>query len=127
MVKILVVDDDEQIRNLLEEILTAEGYEVATADNGLTGMEWLNRELCDLAIIDIIMPEKEGAELIHELHRQQPVLKIIAISGGGVHVDADHALNVAKILGASHTLNKPFTKSDILPLVHDLIGPPKVG
>lgn len=123
MSKILVIDDDEQIRNFLKEILTSEGYEVASVDNGSAGLDWLDNETCDLLITDIFMPEKEGVGLIQELSKRSSTFKIIAISGGGTHMNADQALNIAEILGASHTLAKPFTKHEILPLVIDLVPP----
>ena len=83
MAKILVIDDDPSILTMLKKMLEREGYEVDTACNGSEGLDKIEDSPPDLLITDIVMPEKEGMELIFHLRRKKPELKIIAISGGG--------------------------------------------
>ena len=69
------------------------------------------------------MPEKEGLESILEFRRLQPNAKIIAISGGN-RIDAKNNLNMAKKLGANHALAKPFSHSELLDAIGQLLAPP---
>jgi CheY-like chemotaxis protein len=83
--RILVVDDEAQIRSMLTQMLEQEGYEVYTAENGEEGFTLVGRHSFDLVITDMIMPVKDGLKFIMELVRDYPDLKILAISGGGRH------------------------------------------
>ena len=83
MARILIIDNDVQILNMLRQTLEREGYDVLKASNGKQGIRLHREEPVDLIITDIIMPEKEGIETILELKRDYPDVKIIAISGGG--------------------------------------------
>ncbi len=120
MRRILVIDDDWQMREMMHQALVRAGYEVVDAANGKIGMTLHRQEPVDLVITDLIMPEKEGIETIRELRRDFPGLKIIAISGGG-RASADGYLSVAKTIGADRTLSKPFDLKQILDTVKDLL------
>ncbi len=122
MKKILVVDDEEQIRLMLSQMLSHEGYEVHTAENGEDGMQEIGRHAFDLVITDMIMPVKDGLKFIMELVRDYPDLKILAISGGGA-IKAERYLTMAGYLGDIATLEKPFNRETILELIDQLIGP----
>ena len=119
MAKILVIDDDEQIRALLKRILESADYSVVTADNGVVGLKILAQDRFDLVITDLIMPEKEGLETIIEIKRDFPEVKIIAMSGGD-STGCDY-LPMTKPLGANSCLNKPFGPDDIIKLVQELL------
>ncbi|MFC1763921.1 response regulator [Planctomycetota bacterium] len=123
MKRVLVVDDDIQLRPLLEQILVREGYEVRTASNGVEALAALQAEFFDLMITDIIMPEKEGLETISEIRRQDLDIKIIAISGGG-RADAGTYLRLAKAQGADRILIKPFERNEIIEAIEELLGEP---
>jgi len=101
--KILVIDDDAQIRDMISLILELEGHCVVTAENGVTGVARHCAELPDLVITDMIMPEQGGAETIIKIRQATPDARIIAVSGGG-SLDGAHPLVVAKRLGAMETL-----------------------
>ncbi len=116
MTRILVIDDDDRFRSMLEQMLTKAGYEVATAANGHAGLQLQRAAPAALVITDLIMPEKEGMETIMELRRSFPAVRIIAISGGGRHGTQDF-LPVAAKLGAARTLAKPFTRDELLEAV----------
>ena len=121
MPRILVVDDDEQIRFMLRIILDRAGYDVQVAPDGKEALAHLAAHPTDLVILDIIMPGKEGIQTIIELRRDFPDLKIIAISGGG-YISAQKYLVSAVEFGADLTLAKPISRVDMLQAVRDLIG-----
>ena len=81
--RILVIDDDDELRSYVAEALTTEGYEVATACNGEEGVQSLSNDLADLIILDLFMPKMEGFETLMQLRRFSPAPTILAVSGGG--------------------------------------------
>ncbi len=117
---ILVIDDDETIRELLRAILEHEGYRVLEAPDGDEGIKQFIETPTDLVITDLIMPGKEGIETIRDLRRKFPGVKIIAISGGG-RIGPDSYLKMAKGVGALRTLSKPFDKTILLKTVKEVI------
>lgn len=119
--KILVIDDDDQFRMMMVEMLERKQFEVFAAADGEEGIQIWQNVNPDLVITDIIMPNKEGIETILELKRFNKAVKIIAISGGG-RTNAKDNLRSAKLLGASLTLAKPFESSELLKAVIELIG-----
>lgn len=121
MKRILIVDDEEQIRSMLAKMLSPEGYEVHTAEDGDKGMTMVGRYDFDLIITDMIMPVKDGLKFIMELTRDYPELKIIAISGGGA-IKAERYLTMAGYLGDIATLEKPFKREVLLALVEEQLG-----
>ena len=121
MTRILVVDDDLQLREMLRQMLEQVGYEIIDAPNGKVALDLYRESPTDLIITDLIMPEKEGIETIIELRREFPDARIIAISGGGRFVTEDY-LYIARKLGALHTLSKPFKRQDMLDAVADVLS-----
>jgi DNA-binding response OmpR family regulator len=116
--RILVVDDEEQIRDLLTRMLEHEGFSVDTAEDGEVGMGMLTGTSYDLIIIDMIMPVKDGLKLIMELVRDYPEQRILAISGGGA-IKAERYLTMAGYIGDDIAiLEKPFTREALLALVN---------
>jgi CheY-like chemotaxis protein len=113
---ILVIDDDALVRQALMLVLESRGYEVQCAPEGRQGLRAYQKRRPDLVISDIIMPEMEGIETILELRILSPDCPIIAISGGGRFGKVDF-LAVAKELGATATLSKPFEQADLLQTV----------
>ena len=104
--RILVLDDENEILEMITKMLNEEGYDVITAVNGIEGLKLLNRESnIDLVISDIIMPEKEGIGTIIELKNDFPEVKIFAISGGGKNEPKQY-LRIAKRLGDDRTFEK---------------------
>ena len=120
MARILLVDDDEQFRNMLSETLKGAGYQVLEARDGAEGLKFYREHGTDLIITDLIMPEKEGLETIQELRRANPEVKIIAMSGGGRSGPTDY-LKIAKTFGARQVLAKPFSREEILTAVEDVL------
>ena len=116
MARILVIDDDDQIRRMLRMMLEMKGHEVLEANNGKEGLRLHRATHPELAITDMLMPEMDGVELMLALRREAPRLKIIAMSGGGRYKQAE-ALDMAEPLGAFATIAKPFSFEAMLDLV----------
>jgi CheY-like chemotaxis protein len=112
MARILVVDDDETVRTMLREALERGGHVVLEAANGDEGVRTYQRTACDLVILDLLMPDKEGLQTIRELRRDFPDIRIVAISGGAPASGVDY-LQVARRLGARAALAKPFNLADL--------------
>lgn len=122
MAKILVIDDEEQLRDLLKQMLTRDGHNVITAFDGVEGMRAFNQSNPDLVITDIIMPNKDGIEVITELLCRNPGLAIIAISGGRRAITAEFNLESAELLGVKGILSKPFTRDQLREAVNQALG-----
>ena len=120
MARILLIEDDESVRTMLQMILVHFGHTVMEAGNGNEGLEQFRRAGADLVITDIVMPEKEGIEVLLELRKEQPPVKIIAISGGGRQSATDY-LHLATLLGASTVLAKPFSSAELVAAITELL------
>ena len=120
MASILIIDDDESILRLLEEILIYEGFKVLTATDGTQGMKLFNENQVDLVITDIILPEKIGFDIITEMKKTHPEIKIIAISGMELGM-IKSCLKTARFSGAEYTFAKPFKTRNLLMAVHELL------
>lgn len=121
MRRILVIDDEPDILLMLKKMLERVGFEVEIANNGELGLELFQRQSADLVITDIIMPEKEGLEIIREMKKLKADLKIIAISGGG-RISASSYLDTATRFGADIAFQKPFRKDELIGAVQELLG-----
>ncbi len=120
MARILVIDDEEPIQFAVQIMLQKENHEILTASNGEIGLELLRNEPFDLVITDILMPEKGGIEVIAEIQKTKPEVKIIAMSAGGARGDLNF-LEHAQLLGAEAVLQKPFEREEILDLVKEVL------
>ena len=121
MTRLLIIDDDEEIRIMLNDFFTLAGYEVDLAADGYEGVNTFKENPADLVITDIIMPNKDGFETIIELKRDYPEIKIIAISGGG-RIDTELYLKLAKKLGAEAAFAKPFSPRKLVKEVKKLLS-----
>ena len=117
--RILVIDDDSDMRAMLEQTLRSAGYEVVLAANGTQGIRYYHANPTSLVITDLFMPKKAGLETIIELRRDFPDVSIIAISGkptGGT------LLSIAQRLGAVKTIEKPFQHHELLRAVEEVLA-----
>ena len=113
MAKILLVEDDNLVRDMLTQVLQRASHTVITATNGEEATESLRKETPDIMITDIIMPKKSGITLISEVKNRHPNLEIIAISGGG-RLDPTGYLDLSESLGASVSFEKPIDNNALL-------------
>jgi CheY-like chemotaxis protein len=120
MPRLLLIDDDDEMRSMLRRILQRAGYETLEAADGRAGLDLLRHNPVDLLITDIIMPDMEGIELILQLRQINPNLHIIAISGGG-RLAPENYLELAKACGATNVLAKPFEIEQLLSSVKELL------
>jgi YesN/AraC family two-component response regulator len=121
MAKVLIIDDESAIAMMLQRLVDKAGHTSKIASNGNEGMAIFDEFLPDLLITDIVMPEKEGLEIIFELRRRNPDLKIIAISGGG-RFQYEGYLNSAKHLGANLVCQKPLDIKLLMNSITELLG-----
>ncbi len=121
MKKVIVIDDDPAVVDVLQQILTRAAYRVATAADGQEGIKHFESDPADLVITDLTMPGKDGMETIKYLKQHHPEVKIIAISGGGTRFP-EYFLPMAKEAGAAAYLKKPFNKQELLSLVEEVLG-----
>jgi CheY-like chemotaxis protein len=117
---ILLIDDEENFRCVIKQVLVNAGFDVVEAANGAQGIQYFYEKPADMIITDIIMPEKEGIETIIELKKAFPNVKLIAMSGGGWY-GTDIDFDMAKKLGAK-TLDKPFALQELMDVVHELLN-----
>jgi CheY-like chemotaxis protein len=110
---ILVVDDDVIVRETVTRMLEEGGYRVLSAENGEQALTIFRAERPDLVVTDIVMPVLGGIESIIALYQDHPTARILAMSGGG-HVQGREFLRLAKALGVTGILAKPFTATDFL-------------
>lgn len=110
-VRILVVDDDEQVTHLLARFVRRQGYAVRVATTARQALELLAEWPADLLIADLLMPEMDGIELMRTV-KEEIDLPVIAISGGG-RIAANVLLRTAELLGAAGVLEKPFSSAEL--------------
>ena len=113
MTRILVADDDQDVRAALRVALEVEGYEVEAVPNGERAMRAHEKRPADVLITDLFMPERDGFETMKYFRARNPGIRIVVISGRQRGQRADH-LAVALHAGADATLRKPFTPGELL-------------
>ncbi|MGH2570222.1 MAG: response regulator [bacterium] len=123
MARILLIDDDEQVRLMIRTMLERIGHDVVEAQDGVAGVEKFREAPADLVITDIVMPQKGGIATIVELLRDYPGLRIIALSGGGASRGTDY-LEVARQIGASRTISMPVDMEELTETVGELLSQP---
>lgn len=122
MVRILVIDDDAKVLGVLSEMLTYAGYEVVATSNGTEGVRLYRAAPFDLVVTDMMMPEKDGLEVVMDLRRDFPDAKILTLSGGGDYGYGFSSLDASRALGAAGSLRKPFNEDQLLAAVRGALG-----
>jgi CheY-like chemotaxis protein len=118
MTQVCLIDDDHEVRRTLRSQLESGGFKVVEASNGHEGLRQLEHHVCEIAVVDLIMPEKEGLSTILEIKSRFPHVRVLAISGRDVQY-----LKLAGELGADETLSKPLHSATLLNAVQKLAGP----
>lgn len=114
--RILVIDDQTQVRAAISLALRAKGFDVVTAENGHAGLRTFKASPFDLVIADIFMPEMDGVKLIKALRERNPNLPVIAVSGVHLHGSERTALDLFPLAHLSDVvcLQKPFGPAELL-------------
>ena len=115
--RILVVDDEESIRDLLRLVLTGEGYSVVTANDGEEAIEYLEAQRFDLVITDLVMPGVNGVEVLRAARRIDPNYPVIVITG---YPSVETVTELVR-LGAGDYLTKPFNIDVVIVTVAKLL------
>ena len=117
--KILIVDDNADLLDMLSEYLTSNDYNVVSCESGAEGLTEFFNFMPDIVLTDVVMPGFDGIELLLKLRVINPDVRVIVMSGGN-RGHADTYLNMADKLGANAVLNKPFELSDLLVQIKNL-------
>lgn len=119
MARVLVVDDDQVIRSLLEVNLEMEGHEVLLAADGREGLDVARAELPDLVLLDVMMPELSGWQVAEELVADEATahMPIVFLTARAMEADVRKGTD----LGAAHYVTKPFDPIDLMDLINDLL------
>ena len=123
--KILIIDDDHDNRHLLQEVLSLDGYEIVSAEDGEEGLRKIHQERPDLVITDVLMPGVDGFQLLREIRRDNSLRDMPVIFHTGTYVDKEDQ-DLAREMGVSRYLLKPTPPSEIIKAVRDVLGE-KVG
>jgi len=126
MARILLIDDDDRLREAMWEVLTGEGHELAEASDGIAALNVHRRHPADLIICDMFMPKQDGIETLQMFRQQFPAVRIIAVSGGGYSGALD-VLTMARHMGASAVLTKPFRLGQLLAVVEQQLSEANTG
>jgi DNA-binding response OmpR family regulator len=109
MANILVIEDDEQMRGMLTQMLSQDNHRISVAHDGEDGLRQARDKKPELVITDILMPKMDGIEFIMELNRMGNSTPVIAISGGRRAISAGFNLDSATLMGVKATISKPFS------------------
>ena len=120
MAHVLIIEDNTDLRELLQFVLEGAGHSVSVAFDGEAGLRAQESRPADIVITDIFMPNQDGLETIAQLRRNHPEVKVVAMSGGGSRVKGEGTLLTAREMGAHIVLVKPFDNEELLRAVRTL-------
>ncbi|MHA1504597.1 MAG: response regulator, partial [Candidatus Heimdallarchaeota archaeon] len=118
-VKIIVIDDNEIIRNLMFELLTRKGYEVILASDGSSALELIEKRKPDLAIVDLVLPDIPGVEVLQKIKKLSPTTENIVITG---YSSNDNAKKILETNSAFGLLEKPIDVDKLLEMITDIFN-----
>jgi len=137
MTRVIIIDDEEDIRIVLKEVFIRAGFEAEVASNASDGLDLLREHGADLVVTDVIMPGRNGVDTVYDIRMEFPKTKVIVISGGGNVTPSDYEpasikttayLASAEAVGADLTLTKPFDREDLIKAARELTaGPPRTN
>ena len=121
MTNLLLIEDNDQVRDIIHQCLETEPYVIHKSNSGLGGLALYQQKAIDIVLLDLFLPDKDGLEIIKAIRKMNPRAKIIAMSGGFQKGEID-ILGIAKRLGAATTLSKPFSMEELLAVVKHLVS-----
>ncbi|HTK81161.1 MAG TPA: response regulator [Bacteroidota bacterium] len=116
--RILVVDDEDDLRMLLEHVVTSAGYAVTTAEDGQDAIAKIQNNTFDLALLDIQMPNASGIEVLKFIRTNAPATKAIMLTG---YADLNYAME-ARQFGAKDFISKPYKLEDIIRTIENVLA-----
>lgn len=116
--RILIVDDEADLRTLLRHILTAQGYQITDAEDGEEAIELIKRQKFDIALLDIQMPNINGIQVLKYIKEHSPQTKAVMLTG---YADLKHAME-AKEFGARDFIGKPYKLEDVLSTIEHILA-----
>ncbi len=119
--RVLVIEDDADTRDFLCTLLATEGHEAVGAEDGEEGIARYRREPCDIVVVDMFMPRKDGLTTIRELRAEFPDAVIVAMSADG-RAEEQNMLTRARMAGAILTFHKPFEPWVLLRALEGLVA-----
>ncbi len=122
MATILVVDDEESVREMVSEVIRQCGHSVVTADSVAKAKVIFTSQAIDLVVTDLVMPEQSGIDLILEFRQIKADVKVLAISGGGGITGRFDYLPIASLVGAGAILKKPFSINEFSNKLEELLS-----
>ena len=122
--RVLVVEDDENLRGLIELHLQHDGFESIVASTGRQALDVLETTPVDVVVTDLLMPEADGFEVLQRLRAKGDAPPVILITGGGRR-GAGEYVEIAKVLGAAATLQKPFTLPALTETIQRFVSAPE--
>jgi CheY-like chemotaxis protein len=117
---IVVADDVAEITALARQWLQDAGHTVTCAASGDEVIRLMKRQHIDVAVVDVLMPDGDGLDVVLAARRISPKTRVLAISGGGRYMTADECLRIASGVGADRILFKPFTRAELITAVEQL-------
>ena len=115
--RVLIVDDEPFVRNLIRDTLSTRDYETGFAGNGAEALDELARNTYDLVISDVVMPEMAGFELLKRIRKEYPAIRVIILTG----FSREHDISDFLLYGANEYLTKPFQVSELLAAVEKVL------
>ncbi|MEO5346605.1 MAG: response regulator [Magnetococcus sp. YQC-9] len=125
MKRILVIDDDPQILNLLTEMLHTDSHEVKTVTNGRLALRLIREQgPWDVILCDILMPQQDGIETMLAIRKLGIGQKVVAMTGGGRYLDIDQIQTMIRDFGVPALLRKPFSLAQLLEAIDQVHAEP---
>ncbi|WP_416545105.1 response regulator [Limnohabitans sp. DCL3] len=119
---ILLVDDEELLREGVQEMLELGGYAVITANNGQEAMASLANPAIDLVITDLVMPKMDGVDFVEQLRKVRPDVPVLVVSGSTRNIMARYGIDTIQVPGADASLSKPFKGLDLMSQIKTLLA-----
>jgi DNA-binding NtrC family response regulator len=123
-IHILIIDMDAETLKTCEEILCSRSATTVTTCDSRAAMHEFGACNPDIVLTELIMPERDGIELLRGIKRTKPKTKVIAMSGGGAALSTEFVLNLARRLGADGTLSKPVDATRLLEAIEKILSDP---
>lgn len=120
--KILLVDDEELLREGVQEMLEMQGFSVISAANGELALACVKEQDIDLIITDLVMPKMDGIDFVQQLRMINPDVPVIVVSGSTRNIMQRYGIETIQVPGADASLSKPFKSVDLIAQIRDLLA-----